>query len=640
MGQSRERDQGYGNNSNAAESVAALERNCAQLSALLRREKERSKWLESELERVNDLKAEQCPSQPVPPPRPEAASPPINKNADLQKSLRKKLEKLKQLSNADKAQVDTLLKQAKERDDLIDMRSRALFTLQSKMVQLENQLQKEKSDWLLRDDEKKNEIEHLRAKVDSAEAALSEMKASHKDALHVLKTEQKQLQDEYKQLKESLLAKEREARQMFGQCGEQKALMCDQENLIASQKESIASQLESIALLKHELEATKADFASKERAHHKAGQGFRLQHAGLVSVMRAWGANVLEKAVGRIQAEGNAKSKVLNEKIDTAAHSLKTLQKKIETISASKRQMETKNQMLIMELNGARKALEDEIKDNESFRQRASHANQELKIRLKEVDDKLSRANEQHKHAMETNASLASELKSAKKNGGIALEQANQLEDAMAALKGENDHMKQMLVMAKKRMEKIEEELVEANKTSNSFRRDLAAQSENYRAELAKKSSEFSSQLQALKEMRNRAEKCIDTLESSALTLEKSANDARSFGSNITGAISKMLGAQEAMEGELTCMRCLQIFNNPVVLEDEKATRCCASCVKSVEVDFKEDPLLSTLCGKFTFAQQTLSALETFTFQFPDECRTAVQRLQESIGEVKAWDIK
>jgi len=80
--------------------------------------------------------------------------------------------------------------------------------------------------------------------------------------------------------------------------------------------------------------------------------------------------------------------------------------------------------------------------------------------------------------------------------------------------------------------------------------------------------------------------------------------------SKLGSALGDIARAQEAMEGELTCMTCLDLLHQPVfILPGE--TRCCSKCIPA-EVENSEafevyaDPVCDTLSGKFLFVRQAL----------------------------------
>jgi len=70
--------------------------------------------------------------------------------------------------------------------------------------------------------------------------------------------------------------------------------------------------------------------------------------------------------------------------------------------------------------------------------------------------------------------------------------------------------------------------------------------------------------------------------------------------------------AQEAMEGDLTCLKCLELLEKPQVIIPHM-TRCCLKCVTNEDdelITLYDDQSLNTLCGKFIFLRQALGSLK------------------------------
>ena len=78
-------------------------------------------------------------------------------------------------------------------------------------------------------------------------------------------------------------------------------------------------------------------------------------------------------------------------------------------------------------------------------------------------------------------------------------------------------------------------------------------------------------------------------------------------------ALSKLSAAEEAVEGEMTCMECLQIFDNPCILQTGETY--CAKCVETIKNEKKVEytipnKQIATLAGKFVFMKQSIAAIK------------------------------
>ena len=83
-----------------------------------------------------------------------------------------------------------------------------------------------------------------------------------------------------------------------------------------------------------------------------------------------------------------------------------------------------------------------------------------------------------------------------------------------------------------------------------------------------------------------------------AARAEKDAAWAR----EMRAAVAKLCAAEEALEGECTCMNCLSIFDDPVVtLAGETFCRKCAPTDDELGEIVAANKQLATLCGKLQF---------------------------------------
>jgi DNA repair exonuclease SbcCD ATPase subunit len=106
--------------------------------------------------------------------------------------------------------------------------------------------------------------------------------------------------------------------------------------------------------------------------------------------------------------------------------------------------------------------------------------------------------------------------------------------------------------------------------------------------------------------LRSENEKLIEKTKENDASLLKRENELRV-------ALSKLSAAEEAVEGELTCMECLQLFENPTVCLPEGDTFCeaCASkCEKYEVTSTVPNKQLATLGGKFLFMRQSIAAIK------------------------------
>ena len=78
-------------------------------------------------------------------------------------------------------------------------------------------------------------------------------------------------------------------------------------------------------------------------------------------------------------------------------------------------------------------------------------------------------------------------------------------------------------------------------------------------------------------------------------------------------AVSKLSAAEQAVEGEMTCMECLQIFDNPCLLPTGETY--CEKCVESIKKKGKfmytlPNKQIATLAGKLLFIKQSIAAIK------------------------------
>ena len=86
----------------------------------------------------------------------------------------------------------------------------------------------------------------------------------------------------------------------------------------------------------------------------------------------------------------------------------------------------------------------------------------------------------------------------------------------------------------------------------------------------------------------------------------------------------QLCAAEEALEGECTCMRCLSLFDDPVVTRggESYCRKCAPLAAKEAAAESEEsspsdsfdvvapNKQIATLCGKLVFMRQALTRLK------------------------------
>ena len=81
----------------------------------------------------------------------------------------------------------------------------------------------------------------------------------------------------------------------------------------------------------------------------------------------------------------------------------------------------------------------------------------------------------------------------------------------------------------------------------------------------------------------------------------------------LNAAVSKLSAAEQAVEGEMTCMECLQIFDSPCILQtgETYCFKCVQANKKGGQVESTiPNKQIATLAGKFVFMKQSIAAIK------------------------------
>ena len=122
-------------------------------------------------------------------------------------------------------------------------------------------------------------------------------------------------------------------------------------------------------------------------------------------------------------------------------------------------------------------------------------------------------------------------------------------------------------------------------------------------SELAEQCQRLMGERDALK---SENEKLLTKTSQDMLNIEKREKELKA-------AVSKLSAAEQAVEGEMTCMECLQIFDNPCLLPTGETY--CEKCVVSIKEERQIEYTLpnkqiATLAGKFVFMKQSIAAIK------------------------------
>ena len=121
--------------------------------------------------------------------------------------------------------------------------------------------------------------------------------------------------------------------------------------------------------------------------------------------------------------------------------------------------------------------------------------------------------------------------------------------------------------------------------------------------ELAEQCQRLMGERDALK---SENEKLLSKTSQDMMNIEKREKELKA-------AVSKLSAAEQAVEGEMTCMECLQIFDNPCLLPTGETY--CEKCVNAIRKERQVEYTLpnkqiATLAGKFVFMKQSIAAIK------------------------------
>merc|ERR1711865_909866 len=199
-----------------------------------------------------------------------------------------------------------------------------------------------------------------------------------------------------------------------------------------------------------------------------------------------------------------------------------------------------------------------------------------------------------------------------------AEERATELEEQLEAAQAELKRVKAESLTQGDGIGHAERELamVKAEQLSSK----MAAQAQNKlqtetQAALDEMSDKFKLTEAALQDARAQLEKAEAALEKA-----KPSDELKAARKKFNDALAKLQGAQEATEGVLTCMGCMEIFKEPMTCQPCGHTFCksccdanpgkCEECGDDAPVEsLSMNCLLDELCGKFTYQKQVLESL-------------------------------
>ncbi len=122
-------------------------------------------------------------------------------------------------------------------------------------------------------------------------------------------------------------------------------------------------------------------------------------------------------------------------------------------------------------------------------------------------------------------------------------------------------------------------------------------------SELAEQCQRLMGERDALK---SENEKLLTKTSQDMMNIEKREKELKA-------AVSKLSAAEQAVEGEMTCMECLQIFDNPCLLPtgETYCEKCVALIKEERHIEYTlPNKQIATLAGKFVFMKQSIAAIK------------------------------
>jgi chromosome segregation ATPase len=174
-------------------------------------------------------------------------------------------------------------------------------------------------------------------------------------------------------------------------------------------------------------------------------------------------------------------------------------------------------------------------------------------------------------------------------------------EEALASMKTERDGLKEEVA----RLYPLKEELQTVTEERDRVQGDVERLS-TMKDMLESRFAEIAEQCQMIlgdrNALRSENEKLIEKTQANEADLKKRETELKT-------AVCKLSAAEEAVEGELTCMECMNVFAAPTVCLPRGDTYC-AKCVPVGITDTVANKQLATLAGKFLFMRQSIAAIK------------------------------
>ena len=199
-----------------SEHVVALERNCKQLSDLLRIEKQKCARLETQLaSQVRQPAPERQPADPPEKPIEDDSAETLNDAIKVQSLLRKKLQKIKALSELDKEQICALKQQLVQREETLRRKTQMAETLRRNLDDLALQLQTDQSKSQKYKETLCREKDELDVKLKMISGEFEAYKARHGEESGNLEESVERLKRENETLRESVKSKSKQLKSVM-----------------------------------------------------------------------------------------------------------------------------------------------------------------------------------------------------------------------------------------------------------------------------------------------------------------------------------------------------------------------------------------------------------------------------------------
>ena len=453
-----------------------------------------------------------------------------------------------------------------------------------------------------------NELETSSNNVDEAVLKLRKELSGANDRYGRKDVLYKELNEKYKMLEQKLTEKQNTVVHLTNKSykDEEKIKMLNAKLDIST--ESTKEIVSNTANIEHELEKYK-------RLHEEMKEKFlkKDEECGMYEAKSQTLQKEMDGMTKAFQLKENEIISGFNMKLNTKKSEVQSLQTRIGKVMAN-------HEKEMRELNAKLKEFIKQKKENKTSSEKIKNLTTELHDKKLEIDSLkqyLDQAtNELKNHETISAIDREKSLKNANEKLEVEMELRKEISDLESKLKLENTKNNLLIEninneLGKKDLEnnKLLKEIEEIKNDRDKSIED-AKRLTNMRGLIESRFSELAEQCQRVMGER-------DALKSeNGKLLEKNAQDnidLEKREKELNTALSKLSAAEEAVEGEMTCMECLQIFDNPCILQTGETY--CAKCVETIKNEKKVEytipnKQIATLAGKFVFMKQSIAAIK------------------------------